>query len=53
MPLPEEAERLALAAATPVVEVVRLAWDRDDAPVELNEMTADASAYIFRYEFGA
>lgn len=51
MPLPEETERLSLPAGTPVVEVVRTAYDREGLPVELNEMTADSSAYIFRYEF--
>ena len=51
MPRPEEIERLAIAPGTPVVEICRIALDVGGAPVEVNEMTADASAYIFRYEF--
>jgi GntR family transcriptional regulator len=51
MPLPAETERLEIAAGTPVVEVRRVAVDADGTPAEVNEMTADASAYIFRYEY--
>jgi GntR family transcriptional regulator len=51
MPQPEEIERLAIAPGTPVVDICRVALDADAAPVEVNEMTADASTYIFRYEF--
>lgn len=51
MPGPEEGERLAIVAGTPVVEICRIALDAGNAPVEVNEMTADSSAYIFRYEF--
>jgi GntR family transcriptional regulator len=53
MPLPDEVDRLDMATGTPVVEIIRLAVDADGAPVEVNEMTADASAYVFRYEFSA
>jgi GntR family transcriptional regulator len=51
MPQPEEAERLAIAPGTPVVEICRVALAADGTPVEVSEMTADSSAYIFRYEF--
>jgi GntR family transcriptional regulator len=51
MPQPEEAERLAIAPGTPVVDICRVALAADGTPVEVNEMTADSSAYIFRYEF--
>ena len=53
MPLPDEAGRLQIAAGTPVVEICRVAVDAAGIPVEVNEMTADSSAYIFRYEFDA
>ena len=53
MPLPAETERLEIAAGTPVVEICRVALDADGTPVEVNEMTADSSAYIFRYEYGS
>ncbi|HEY2579213.1 MAG TPA: GntR family transcriptional regulator [Streptosporangiaceae bacterium] len=53
MPQPDETERLEIAPGTPVVDVIRLAVDAGGTPVEVNEMTADASAYVFRYEFTA
>ena len=53
MPLPAETERLEIAAGTPVVEICRVALDADGTPVEVNEMTAGSSAYIFRYEYGS
>jgi GntR family transcriptional regulator len=53
MPQPGEADRLNIAPGTPVVEIIRIALDADGTPVEVNEMTADASAHIFRYEFSA
>jgi GntR family transcriptional regulator len=53
MPQPDETERLEIAPGTPVVDVIRIAVDASGAPVEVNEMTADSSAYIFRYEFSA
>jgi GntR family transcriptional regulator len=51
MPQPAEIERLELAPGTPVVEICRIAVAADGTAVEVNEMTADASAYVFRYEF--
>jgi GntR family transcriptional regulator len=51
MPQPEEIERLAIAPGTPVVDICRVALAADGTPVEVNEMTADSSTYIFRYEF--
>lgn len=51
MPHPDEIERLAIAQGTPVVDISRVALTADGVPVEVNEMTADASAYVFRYEF--
>ena len=47
------ADVLQIAAGTPVVEIYRVALDADGLPVEVNEMTADSSAYVFGYEFGA
>jgi len=51
MPGPVEIERLEMPSATPVVELVRVAYDAQDHPVEVNEMTADAGSYVFRYDF--
>jgi GntR family transcriptional regulator len=46
-----EIERLEIAPGTPVMKICRVALDAGGTPVEVNEMTADSSAYIFRYEF--
>lgn len=51
MPEPGEAERLSLPAGTPVVEIARIAYATTGQVVEVNEMIADASSYIFRYDF--
>ena len=53
MPLAEEAERLQLPPGTPVVEITRTEYAAHGTPVEVNEMTADAGSYVFRYEFAA
>lgn len=53
MPEPEEAEQLSLPPGTPVVEITRIAYTAAGRAVEVNEMTADSSAYIFRYDFDA
>jgi GntR family transcriptional regulator len=51
MPEPTEVTALDLAPGTPVVEVIRTAFTGDGQPVEASEMVADASAYVFRYDF--
>jgi GntR family transcriptional regulator len=51
MPEPGEIAELDLAAGTPVVEIVRTAYAEDGTAVEVNQMVADASAYVFRYDF--
>jgi GntR family transcriptional regulator len=53
MPEPSEAQQLDIPAGTPVVEIVRTAYTASGQVVEVNEMTADASAYIFRYDFAS
>jgi GntR family transcriptional regulator len=53
MPEPEESDRLQLPPGTPVVDIVRTAYTADGQIVEVNEMTADASSYVFRYDFDA
>jgi GntR family transcriptional regulator len=42
---------LDLPPGTPVIEVTRTAYTSDAQPVEASEMLADASAYVFRYDF--
>ena len=51
MPEPGEVSALALAPGTPVIEVIRTAYTSEGKPVEVSEMVADASAYVFRYDF--
>lgn len=53
MPEPAEARDLELPPGTPIVEIARTAYEADGRVVEVNEMIADASAYIFRYDFDA
>ncbi len=53
MPVGDEAERLSIPAGTPVVEITRTAYTAEGTAVEVNEMTADAGSYIFRYDFSA
>lgn len=53
MPLPEEAARLGLSAGTPVILIARTAFDKDNRPVEVNEMMLDASSYLLQYDFQA
>jgi GntR family transcriptional regulator len=51
MPTGDESRRLALAPATPVVLIYRTAYTAEGTPVEVNEMTLDASAYVIEYAF--
>jgi GntR family transcriptional regulator len=53
MPTKAERETLKLQAATPVYVITRTAVEEDGTPVEVNAMTADASAYVLRYDFDA
>lgn len=51
MPEQGETERLKLPAGTPVVEIARITYTATGRIVEVNEMTPDATNYIFRYDF--
>ncbi|GAB3172542.1 GntR family transcriptional regulator [Myceligenerans halotolerans] len=51
MPTRAEKEELQMQAATPVYIITRTAVTQDGTPVEVNIMTADASAYVLRYDF--
>ncbi|MFF5502002.1 GntR family transcriptional regulator [Streptomyces roseolus] len=53
MPTAEETARLTLPPGTPVVLIGRTAFTEPGRPVELNEMTLDASSYILEYDFDA
>lgn len=53
MPSAGEAERLALALGTPVVQIVRTAFAEGGRVVEVNEMTLDSASYVLEYDFDA
>jgi GntR family transcriptional regulator len=54
MPVAGEAQLLTdLGPGTPVLNVVRTAYNEAGRPVEVNEMTMDASAYVLQYNFDA
>ncbi|MFE6228534.1 MULTISPECIES: GntR family transcriptional regulator [unclassified Streptomyces] len=53
MPTAEETDRLTLPPGTPVVLIGRTAFTAPGRPVEVNEMTLDASSYILEYDFEA
>lgn len=53
MPEPAEAQELELPAGTPVIEIARTAYEESGQAIEVNEMVADSSAYVFRYDFNA
>jgi hypothetical protein len=44
---------LHIAAGTPIAEICRVALDANGLPVEVSEMTANSSTYIFRHELSA
>ncbi|GGV45966.1 GntR family transcriptional regulator [Streptomyces spectabilis] len=53
MPSAAESEDLGLAAATPVVEICRTAYEVTGRVVEVNRMVLDASKYLLVYDFPA
>lgn len=53
MPAGNETAALELDPGTPVITIVRTAYTADGSPVEVNEMTLDASSYVLRYDFDA
>ncbi|MFC4533764.1 GntR family transcriptional regulator [Sphaerisporangium dianthi] len=53
MPAPDEADRLALSAGTPVIVVCRTAYTTGGGAVELNIMIMDAASYVLQYDFDA
>jgi GntR family transcriptional regulator len=53
MPTSDEATRLKIPADRAVLKVFRTAVDKNGTPVEINDMTMDAAAYILDYEFDA
>jgi GntR family transcriptional regulator len=53
MPRPDEKEALAVAAGTPVIEILRVAATADGRVVEVNDMLLDGGSYILDYVFSS
>jgi GntR family transcriptional regulator len=53
MPTMDEARALALPLGTPVLHLVRTAYDLDDRPVEVCDTTMSADRYVLSYELPA
>jgi GntR family transcriptional regulator len=49
MPLPAESTALELPGGTPVIAIIRTAFDAEDRCVEVTEMILDSSAYELEY----
>jgi GntR family transcriptional regulator len=53
MPTPEEAKALRLAPGTPVLTLLRVAYDTDDRPVEVCDTVMSADHFVLSYELPA
>jgi GntR family transcriptional regulator len=53
MPTPEEARALALPTGTPVLHLVRVAFDTEDRPLEVCDTIMAADRYVLNYELPA
>ncbi|WP_158813208.1 GntR family transcriptional regulator [Streptomyces rimosus] len=51
LPLSAEAKTLGVTMDTPVVFIMRTAFDSEDRPVEVNEMMLDSDSYTLIYTF--
>ena len=53
MPTPKERRRLSLPEGTPVITVMRVAYDVDGRPVEMTDTVKSAPSYVLEYSFPA
>jgi len=53
MPTPEEAKALKLATGSPVLTLVRTAYDTEGQPVEVCDAGMSADLYVLAYELPA
>lgn len=53
MPTPEETRALHLTAGVPVLQLVRVAYDRDEIPVEVCDTVMAADRYVLTYRLPA
>jgi GntR family transcriptional regulator len=53
MPTPKERRRLPLPEGTPVITVMRVAYDVDGQPVEMTDTVKSAPSYVLEYSVPA
>jgi GntR family transcriptional regulator len=53
MPTPSERRRLSLPEGTPVITVMRVAYDVEGRPVEMTDTVKSAPSYVLEYSFPA
>lgn len=51
LPLSAESKLLGITMSTPIILIVRTAHDKDDRPIEVNEMKLDSDSYRLIYNF--
>jgi len=51
LPLSAESKTLGITMNTPIILIVRTAYDSEDRPVEVNEMKLDSDSYRLIYKF--
>lgn len=51
LPLSAESKVLGITMSTPIILIVRTAYDSEDRPVEVNEMKLDSDSYRLIYKF--
>ncbi|GAA3267940.1 GntR family transcriptional regulator [Streptomyces lavendulae subsp. grasserius] len=51
LPLSAESKMLGITMSTPIILIVRTAYDAEDRPVEVNEMMLDSDSYRLIYTF--
>lgn len=51
LPLSAESKTLGITMSTPIILIVRTAYDSEDRPVEVNEMKLDSDSYRLIYKF--
>ena len=51
LPLSAESKTLGITMSTPIILIVRTAYDSEDRPIEVNEMKLDSDSYRLIYKF--
>jgi GntR family transcriptional regulator len=53
LPLSAESKTLGITMSTPIILIVRTAYDSDGRPIEVNEMKLDSDSYRLIYKFAS